>query len=996
MSTQASLWLKRVAAASLAAALVLPLAPTPAVADPGAVTDLPVLSRETPAGGGTVASVDGPAPTSKTIDGHIDDWTGEPTRYGGTAVYSAGELVYQDHLFDALGPDDGRDADRLATTDPIEQAAPETYRIDALAQADAPGEFGAPTPEQFSWDDTYGDAVDHQDAADIEELRLALDGDRLDVLLRTTTMRTPSDTALLLLADTQPGSNVYDVPFNSGLRTSVADVAVFVADGTVRFADLATGDVTDLGGASAAADASGWTNALEAALPAAALTDPNGTLRMAAATGAREVTGFAHLQIETNDDQPHPNVANVAFRFDEPVRTWFDKQQALALHDGTIDPFFYDVDVAAMNAGASQRFTPTAGYHDRIFLSDPSTGVPKESGRDGIFQHYGIYLPSAYDGSTPLPLQWWLHWRGGNAHSGAAIVPKVFKQMGEDVNTIVVAPSGRGTSTWYVGRGHVDILEVWRDVFASYAVDRDRVYVSGHSMGGWGTYLLTLLYPDRFAGGAPVAGPVTMGAWTGADFPGCDSFKYDDYTPCYIDANGSRPRDQHTRKLLENALHVPYAILQGTSDELVPYSGVFRQSERLAQLGYRYRLYTYPGYEHYSHPAMDQWADVADYLHGFTRDPNPAHVVYRRDMPFELATEQVQSDGVALDFDFDSAYWMSGLEPIDATKGVATFDGRSLAIAETPHVTVPDSGAPTAPGQTGPYVITGLQWLDDPTASTPPETNAFSATLTGASAVTLDLSRMSIDDSAPVAGTISTSDALDLGLAGSWTSTPEVTVDGAPANARLSDGVLHLDVPAGTHSIVVTPANEPETAATTVTFTDSSATSGQYSDAATLSARLTTDSGPVAGETLTFTLGSQTVTAETGQDGVATANIDLTDVPGSYDATAGYGGSDGLAPSTTGTPFSIRKEDSSLSLSLAGKGSKRSATAIVTDRDGSSSIAGRPVTFFVDGREFASATTDPSGAATVDVPARFAGHHEFRAVFGGDPYYTDSSASRSS
>lgn len=106
-----------------------------------------------------------------------------------------------------------------------------------------------------------------------------------------------------------------------------------------------------------------------------------------------------------------------------------------------------------------------------------------------------------------------------------------------------------------------------------------------------------------------------QGAWTGADFDGRDDMKREEYTPCYIEANNSNPRDQHTRKLLENLRHVPLAILHGNLDELVPYSGVARQAERLAELGYRFRLYSFPSYEHYSHPVVDQWAEAARYEH---------------------------------------------------------------------------------------------------------------------------------------------------------------------------------------------------------------------------------------------------------------------------------------------------------------------------------------------------------------------------------------------
>src|SRR4051794_7468443 len=116
-------------AAAAAAATVVALVPAISRAD-DALVQVPVWSRETPAGGGiTVAQPDSRS-SRKVVDGHIDDWIGTSPRFGGASVYSAGELVYQDHLFDAWGADDGRDADRLATLGTLSQAVPETYRLD--------------------------------------------------------------------------------------------------------------------------------------------------------------------------------------------------------------------------------------------------------------------------------------------------------------------------------------------------------------------------------------------------------------------------------------------------------------------------------------------------------------------------------------------------------------------------------------------------------------------------------------------------------------------------------------------------------------------------------------------------------------------------------------------------------------------------------------------------------------------------------------------------
>src|SRR4051812_37326163 len=734
------------------AALALPVA---AHASP------PVLTTEVAAGGGTVTPLRSRLDGTRRVDGSAADWRGQLPGFGGAVQYSRGELVYQDHIFDAYGADNGQDAQRLAVQDPLAQAVPETYRVDPALQY-LPGEFGIPTGP-FTLDVHYGD-LPHEDQADLSEVRLGAGaGDTLDLLARTTTMADANPaTALLVLLDVTPGDTERDVPFNSGLKTTRGDVAFLLAGSRGWRADLASGEGSELPADSVATGAAGYANTLEARLPRAG----GQTLGVAVAAGLIDGDKLKALGVG-------PNVANVAFRTHEPARDWWDKQQALTLEQGTIDPFFTTASLGRMRRGDSERYMPAAGYHDRIFTSSPT--ISAEHGQDGVLQHYGVYLPTGMKRGRPTPTQYWLHFRGGNAHIAAAVAPGIFKDMGEDVHSIVITPDGRGTSGWYVGRSHVDFEEVWADSHQLFNIDRDRTYMAGHSMGGWASYLLPVLSPARFAATFPASGPPTQGLWAGCD---------DDN--CFQSANGGRPRDELTYPLLDNLREVPLVSFHGTEDELVPVTGAIKQAERLRELGYRYRLYLFPGQEHYGPPVQDQWAEGVAYEHQFTRDPNPAQVTYARSMPFEHAVEQVNAEGLSLDFSFDSAYWMSGLEPVDGAKGVARFDGRSLAIPQHAHTLTPEAGGPTA-DQTGPYAMEGQAWSEG--GSTTARRNAFTATLTGARAVTLDARRMRLDLRRAIEADITTDAPLRLTLTGLRT----------------------VEVPAGHHVLTLTPAGRRRT-----------------------------------------------------------------------------------------------------------------------------------------------------------------------------------------
>ena len=735
------------------------------------------------------------APTTKTVDGLTDDWVGEAPGFSGLSSYSAGELVYADYLFDAFGADDGDDAERVARNDALEQAHPGFYRLEPTYQYDIGGQVGAPTGDVgLAGETVYGDAQDtdgsgHVAAADLREVRVAADETTVHVLVRTTTMTADRSAGVVVLADTGEGSPSYEVPFGSGLRTDRADVALLIARTGGIAVDLATGERTSF---PVAADDSGYANVLEAGIPRALVETAANKLQLALAAGVSDgADGLVDLQ---GEDADVVNVANVAFRPDEPVRIRFDKRQAFALADGTIDPFFVEFDRPGLRDGRTEALRPGPGYHERQFQSSEQISV--EGDRDGSWQPYGVYVPSSYDGTTPTRTTYWMHWRGGDTHDAAVVSPRTMRDFGQDVGGLVIAPRGRGTSTWYLGKAQVDFREVWDDALKTFAVDEDRVYVTGHSMGGWASYLLSILYPDRFAAALPYAGVPTQGLWAGCEFN----------DQCWQGTNGGNAKDQWTTPLLENLRNVPIAISHGALDELVPVTGVTRQAEKLATLGYQYRYYLFPTYEHYSHPIHDEWAEGARYASEFTRDKNPARVTYLRSMPFERTVETGPDQGnpyPGLNFDFDSAYWMSGLKPVDAQRGVAKVDAVSLAKAAAPVLTVPEAGGPASLGQLGPYAMQGLRWMADPLSSTPEAVNAFTATLTGASAVAFDLARMSISTAAPVTGEVTADAPLTLSLIGDWSSVPAVLVNGAATPTTLLDGVLTVQLPAGTSWLAV-------------------------------------------------------------------------------------------------------------------------------------------------------------------------------------------------
>lgn len=120
--------------------------------------------------------------------------------------------------------------------------------------------------------------------------------------------------------------------------------------------------------------------------------------------------------------------------------------------------------------------------------------------------NYLLYLPIDYNESDKdFPLVLFLH---GSGERGTDIekvkingLPKLISE-GKDFPFIVVSPQCPDDIFW-----NIDILIALLDeIESTYRVDKNKIYVTGLSMGGHATWELALRQPNRFAAIAPVCG----------------------------------------------------------------------------------------------------------------------------------------------------------------------------------------------------------------------------------------------------------------------------------------------------------------------------------------------------------------------------------------------------------------------------------------------------------------------------------------------------------
>ena len=126
---------------------------------------------------------------------------------------------------------------------------------------------------------------------------------------------------------------------------------------------------------------------------------------------------------------------------------------------------------------------------------------------DNTLQPYRIFVPAGYDGAKAHPLIIALHGMGGDENSYFdGYANGAFKVEAEKRGYIVACPKGRQPASMYRGPAEQDVMDVLAEVRRVYNVDSDRVYLTGHSMGGFGTWAIAMHHPEVFAALAPVAG----------------------------------------------------------------------------------------------------------------------------------------------------------------------------------------------------------------------------------------------------------------------------------------------------------------------------------------------------------------------------------------------------------------------------------------------------------------------------------------------------------
>lgn len=213
--------------------------------------------------------------------------------------------------------------------------------------------------------------------------------------------------------------------------------------------------------------------------------------------------------------------------------------------------------------------------------------VADDDGERDATIRYMLFVPEGYNKEQEKwPLMLFLHGLGECSNDDLSRVkihgPAKIVETRPDFPFVVVTPQCEPPKG-----GMEDVPKAWKPepliqlvdhVTANLRIDPTRVYVTGLSMGGYGTWRLVAAYPERFAAAVPICG-------------------------------GGEPR-----KMARSLRRVPIWAFHGALDEVVPVVKSREMVDAVKRAGGDVRLTVYPEVEHNSWAQTYDNQEVYDWL----------------------------------------------------------------------------------------------------------------------------------------------------------------------------------------------------------------------------------------------------------------------------------------------------------------------------------------------------------------------------------------------
>lgn len=310
-------------------------------------------------------------------------------------------------------------------------------------------------------------------------------------------------------------------------------------------------------------------------------------------------------------------------------------------------------------------------HHERTFLSRV----------DGSVQYYSVAPAVRSNPGETKGMVLSVHGAGVEARNQA----RAYRS--KDWTDVVAATNRRPYGFNWEEWGRIDALEVLEDARRIFRPDPSKIYLTGHSMGGHGTWYLGTIYPDKFAAIAPCAGYPDIslyGSGRGDDMHS-EHPMYDNFRRA---ANSGR-----ILALIENLKQSGVYIFHGDQDRVVHTDQARRMRQILGGFHPDFCYYEYPGGEHWFGDISVDWPPIFDF---FSRQsiPTPADV---EEIDFQTASPAISA----------SDYWVKieqQVKPFQFSHVIARQDKDTVRVEKADNVALLALDIPSLTGPGSPVV----------------------------------------------------------------------------------------------------------------------------------------------------------------------------------------------------------------------------------------------------------------------------------------------------
>jgi predicted esterase len=701
-------------------------------------------------------------------------WKGAPTDVFRTGQYSQGEWVYTNGIRQARG----------ANTDALERS---DYYAAVKSSPVDPTRISVDLYNAFTYDFFGAHRATHNGdyqlpdtipagTGEIAELRLAIDGP--DLYVRVLWNSFPA-----------PDAQIATLTFGDGALTPWPHGAKQTGSWASALSLWGTGGSITRATAETAVSVRHSDHVTEARVPLSLL--PSGSWNVRGGSGLTDPahrsqyldvpTGISSATATGSGGGPAPtNVWGLLFAGDTP---WsFDELHQSRQLTAAVTTASSSVDPALLKTGATRLAPLEHGTFSRLLHSAlPSVdGITKDRAGalgtptitppitapdfnvsyfyNGALQDYAMHVPLSYNGSSAKPLVVYLHGYTGLPEEPFRN-PTGLVEAVDAKGWLFASALGRGDHFYRGGTlGAGDVMEVLADVEKRYNVDRSRIYLMGHSMGGYGTNNLAAHYPDVFAAVAP--------------------------------AEGTDSADLHA-----NLRNTPW--FEVTAEEDLDMMGKNAKAlyASLSADGYDATLLDYSLKTHEYSSIYDTLPRLLRFFSSHTLASRPAVVSW---------TRPVGQDNPALHQKYDGAWWLRDVQPAaGVTRPTVTVESMALPHKALGPGTVTDAmvdeGGPT--GRTGAELFQTVPHVGAAVV----QKDTLRVTSKGAASATVRLADAGLLRRPRLVFPTQTDTPLSLKLVGE-SRRLQRTVDGIAAGVITArGGAVTVLLPAGRHTIVLTP-----------------------------------------------------------------------------------------------------------------------------------------------------------------------------------------------